>query len=187
MTRVEYRLAAARYFLQLLHSKKPKPPEFDWLVEAVISTARTATWLMKAEAHNSATFQEWDKLTVPDTETAALFKKIREIRDRISKVEPARTREVVKAHLSSPPQELQAMMQAGEQFRVWESPDGKRRIFESMDGLHRVEAENVVAYQSLDEFPAENVLDVCERYIAVLDAGYRSWLAFAQERLAGPT
>jgi hypothetical protein len=49
-----------------------------------------------------------------------------------------------------------------------------------MDGRHRAEAENIVEYQSLDEFPNENVLDVCERYIAVLEARYRSWLEFAR-------
>jgi hypothetical protein len=178
MTRVEYRFAAARYFLQQLQSKKPKPPEFDWLIEAVIFTARTAAWLMKAEAHNSSAFQAWQISNPPDTETAALFKKITVIRNRISKVEPARTRAVIKAHLNPPP-ELLAMIQAGEQFRVWASPDGKRHIMESMDGRHRAEAENVVEYQSLDEFPVENVLDVCERYIVVLEARYRRWLAFA--------
>jgi hypothetical protein len=181
MTRVEYRLAAARYFLQLLHSRKPKPPEFDWLIEAVITTARTATWLMNAEAHKSSVFEEWKASNPPDTETAGLFKKITLIRNRISKEEPARTRAVIKAHLNPPP-ELLAAIQGGGQLRVLASPDGKRHIMESMDGRHRAEAENVVEYQSLDEFPVENVLDVCERYIAMLEARYKGWLAFAGRR-----
>jgi hypothetical protein len=76
MTRVEYRFAAARYFLQLLHSKKPKPPEFDWLIEAVISTARSATWLMNAEArNNSAALEEWKASNPGDAETARAIQK----------------------------------------------------------------------------------------------------------------
>lgn len=186
LTRVEYRLAAARFFLQLLRDQPLKQPEFDWMLEAFISVARTVRWLMRAEVHNSPLLDEWEKGYAQGPEVAALFKKINDIRVRLTKVEPARTKEVLKLTIPPVPGLRKALEQGdatgGAPFRVWRSPDGKQFIVQSMDGQYSAPAEMRAQYQSLDEFPQEDALEVCQRYLSQLQADYTAWRQFYSQR-----
>ena len=187
MTRVEYRLAAARFFLRSLRDQGLKQPEFDWMLEAFISIARTVRWLMRAEVHNSPLMDEWEQSYAPGAEITALYKKVNEIRVRLTKIEPTRTKEVVKLHFPPVPGLLKALEDGDETggalIRVWTSPDGKQFVVESIDGQYSAPAELRAQYQSLDEFPQEDALDVCERYLSQLQADYQAWRQFYSKRM----
>ncbi|HKS54547.1 MAG TPA: hypothetical protein VJS12_04635 [Steroidobacteraceae bacterium] len=187
MTRVEYRLAAARFFLRSLREQGLKQPEFDWMLEAFISIARTVRWLMRTEVHNSPLMDEWEQTYSPGPEVATLYRKVNDIRVRLTKVEPTRTKEVVELTLPPTPGLDDGLDESGVTegglFRLWTSPDGKQFVVESMDGRIAIPAKVRTQYQSLDQFPMEDALNVCERYLSQLEADYQAWRLFYSERM----
>jgi hypothetical protein len=190
MTRVEYRLAAARYFLKLLVDQRPRPPVFDWFLEAFITTARTVRWIMRAEVHNSPLMEEWERTLQRDAATAALLKKMNEIRIRVTKQEPLGTLMTATLGVPKSADALAAKLQSGElgvgsEFHLLTAPDGTRFIA-TKHGTVLAKADTFSSHQVLSDFPAEDILNVCTRYVEFLEREYADWRRFCTARSGPP-
>jgi hypothetical protein len=184
MTRVQYRMAAARFFLATLVRRKPQPPEFDWLLEAFINHARSVGWLMVAECRHQEILREWQAHNPPAGEVEELFKKLTDARIRITKREPARTTQFLELKVHVPPElidefEASNALDKGD-LMIVDGPFAGPVTVRTKDGRYTFTADVQQVYQTLDEFPNLDILDVGERYMQHLESRYSAWLKHYQ-------
>lgn len=190
MTRAEYRLAAARYFLRLLVDQRPRPPAFDWILEAFITAARSVRWLMRAEVHNSPLVDEYNGTLRRDPATKDLLDKMNEIRNRVTKQKPLGTVMIATVGVRKSGDALAKKTQSrelavGSEFHLITAPDGSRFVA-TKDGTVLAKAETFDSHQALVDFPAEDILNVCARYLQFLKREYADWRCFCKAR-SGPS
>jgi hypothetical protein len=193
MTKVENRIACARYFLRMLVEKNPPYPEFDWLLEAFFTAARSVGWLMRAEAPDKAIYAEWDRSIPLSPEVKELFTLVTDTRNRVQKSGPITSKFALSMQLDES-EDLLLMM--GENAGLKDGERFERTGDISIDmQTNRVEIRHpdgkvvtgslVYTFNMIDEFPHEDVLDKCERYMRHLEVGYADWQTYCAARLRG--
>jgi len=163
---------------------------FDWFLEAFITTARTVRWIMRAEVHNSPLMEEWERAPRRDAATADLLKKMNEIRIRVTKQEPLGTLMTATLGVPKSADGLAAKLTSGElgvgsEFHLLTAPDGTRFIA-TKQGTVLAKADKFSSHQVLTDFPAEDILNVCARYVELLEREYADWCRFCTAR-SGPS
>lgn len=161
----KHKLEEAKFFLDSLKDNFGKAKKFDFFLSAYLTSARAVSWIMKAEFGGSVGYQDWRKEVETDEEKK-LFKKITDIRNNIEKVAPITTSPEYKITLSESDMvrlkgyvavSLNGPTDACDvEFR---SPSGERVVCRAIE---------VSVKRRLEEFPADHVLEVCERYYAAL-------------------
>jgi hypothetical protein len=185
-TRVEARIAAARYFLRKLVDGDPPHPEFDWLLEAFLSAARSVGWIMRAEAGNQGLLDEWQALNPPVGDVENVFGGIVKARNRIEKQSPVSSKVRVSVLMDESTELARFVEREGlnpeEGFDVHVKPGGGLEL-RSADGAHVFTGQLSVMFSEIEEFPHQPVLDVCEKYMQHLEGRYRDWLNYRTARL----
>lgn len=94
MKNTEQKLNESNFFLDKLKQTQGKHPEFDYYLNAYVSSARSVLWIMKSEYNSIPNWQEWynNKETTPDEDK--LLKGIVDMRNRSLKIEPLHTNEI---------------------------------------------------------------------------------------------
>jgi hypothetical protein len=193
MSPVQNRIDAARYFLRTLVEKDPPHPEFDWLLEAFITAARSVVWVMSATAEDKEIYQEWNRLTPLPPEVAQLFRQITDLRNRIQKCGVVASKIAVTLEIDATGDAMLLMQEhshlsEGERFEKIgdleiDTATGRAEI-RHPDG--KVLTGRVAyTFSQVEEFPHEDVLDKCERYMRHLEAGYEKWKNYCSARMRG--
>lgn len=73
ITETEHKLKEAKYFFRLLSRNKKSGEQFDFLLNAFVNSARSITWVMRAEFSKSPGWDPWfDERNVEDSEKTIL-------------------------------------------------------------------------------------------------------------------
>lgn len=166
------KLDEAKFFLERM-----KAPDnnryFDYYLSAYISASRSVLWVMKAEFTHVQGWEKWYDSQTPTVEEKLLLKKINDIRVRTTKKKPLHTSEralldIPKEHITEEVKEfMKAIGDKKVEVSIQESQDDKTGV--------RVGDEQITftgkiseMFRRLPEFRDEDIIKVCERYVAFL-------------------
>ncbi len=173
MTRTQRKSLEAQFFLMHLEKDWRHVPNFDFYLSAFISAARSVLWVMRSEFLHIPGWTEWYNEKHPSSEMSEFLRKLNNVRVRSVKTIPIKTRTKAKVHI--PPSKvtselLEWLSQShGKKVRLIPA-DSSNTNFAITDGSKVLaEAELQSAQHELPEFPGENCLLICLRYLSWLE------------------
>jgi hypothetical protein len=169
------RLDEARFFLSELQSRYHNMPTFRYYLNAFITSARSVSWIMKAEFNDVEGWAEWYKSKQPTPEEQLLLKQTTDARNRSQKQGPLKpvyqlTVIVDAADMPVDIEELKKKM-IGKTFLLdvkGVSEDMSQEVLivgDENDFVGEVER----FFMKLDDFQNEDVLKICSSYFSFLE------------------
>lgn len=174
VTRTEYKLEEARFFLKHLEEHWRHVPNVDFYLSAFVSAARSVTWVMKSEFGKVPGWEEWYDARKPSQEVRALLKQMNDIRVRSTKAIPIRTRTTAKVNIRPEhvtPELMELLQNEGKDLVNLEPVDAGNTNFLVKHGdrvLARAYLEK--AEHELPEFAGKASKDICRMYLQELES-----------------
>lgn len=173
-TSTRLKLEEASFFLKHLDKHWRHIPQVDFYLSAFVSAARSVTWIMRYEYGKRPGWSEWFDEKKPEPHTRELLRKMNDVRVRSNKTEPIRTRTTAKVTIS-PGQitpELEYLLRDGgkEQVRLQPTDDSNTQAYVMISDRVLARATIDQAEHEIPEFKGRNAKDVCQDYLAELEA-----------------
>ena len=174
----QFKLDEAKFFLEQLQPNFGRERKFDYYLSAFISAARSVTWIMRAEFGSLDGWEEWfDQLTASNEEYE-LLRGTNAVRIRSQKQAALRTMgvpEITRAKITKEQsqriKEALASATDGEVKGTLRGSNGHYFIEFEIDGeALRIAVESVAKHRGLREFPARDILSVCNAYYRYLES-----------------
>ena len=169
--RTRRKLEEAKFFLDQLRPNYGKEKKFDFYLSAFISAARSVTWVMGAEYGEAAGYKEWFDGLQPSEAEERLLKGTNTLRVRTQKFDPPDTMKKMKVSgVNAAGGDLEGLKQA---FRDYDGPlrgrvNGTKGNYvlelQVGDKVFPFPAAELEVQREVDEFPGENIPDVCANY-----------------------
>lgn len=175
MSRTRRKLEEARFFYRFLEENRFANPAFDYYLSAFVSAARSVTWVMRAEYLGVQGWEQWFSTKLATPAEDALLCKVNEMRLRSVKTHPLEASAALIVHIPpewvTPGLEDRLELGVGKRFKATifevaedneiQFPDGfpNNAIVGTVEGVER----------RVDEFPDEDVVNVCKRYLLFLE------------------
>jgi hypothetical protein len=175
------KLDEAKFFLQELEKHYPKCPESEYYLSAFFSSARSITWVMKHEYHDTEGWQAWWDGRGFTSGEELLLTATNKVRTRATKEEPLSANEVVMVRLpeQNGRKKVQGrVLELGEKMAAsggqgefeWGRYKGKAAVrFTVGDESVIFPYDRMEPGLRLDELPEEDALEVCKQYLALLE------------------
>lgn len=171
MTLTESKLEEARFFLRHLEAR-PKFPEFDYYLNAFISSARSVTWVMKAEYADVAGWNEWYDSKAPTAEIEPILGAITDARNRSQKrgTVSAQARATIEIPPSNP--NIAAVLLTDAPGKVEIVPIDGTEANRAMLKERRVIALCTVkgVFSEIEELAGQDIVTACGKYVQWLDS-----------------
>jgi hypothetical protein len=88
MSNVKNRLDEAEFFLKKLKRFRNKQPDFNYYINAYITSSRSVLWIMVAEYTHVKGWKEWYDKKAPDSQVEGILSGIVDLRNRSQKQRP---------------------------------------------------------------------------------------------------
>jgi hypothetical protein len=172
MSKTVNKLKEARFFLEQLEKHYRETPEVVYFLSAFISSARSVTWVMRSEYHKVAGWVEWYESQKPNDSEKELLKNVTEFRNKAIKIGLSDIHYMI--DFIVPPEVWNTTLKdlienhQGEKFRTelrLVSEDEKAMPLNESE----IEFKFDKAYIMADEFPDEDILEVCKSYYSVIE------------------
>jgi hypothetical protein len=186
MSRTRRKFMEATFFLRKLEESVTEHPDFDYFFSAFVSSARSVTWVMKAEYKECPGWLRWYETKKPDESEHLLLSQMNALRVRSEKFEPLETRVAVVVDFppSAVTPELRDLlnMSIGRPVQTWlyavpdgdpaDTPEGANVLIGDIQGIVR----------HIPELNDQDVLLACKDYATTLEL-----LVLEAEIIAGAT
>lgn len=175
MSHTRRKFDEANFFLQRMGTHFSDHPEFDYYLNAFISSARSVLWVMRTEYHAVDGWENWFSTKQVAADEQELLRKVNDIRVRSVKTQPLETRFVLIVDIPADnvnPEMKSLLTSGGERFMVAPMKISSNGTMSLPDGFPIDEAivgKSVGFERHLDEFPDENIVNVCTRYLKFLE------------------
>ncbi|QPC47562.1 hypothetical protein [Mangrovibacillus cuniculi] len=172
MTHTSSKLNEAKFFNKLLKDHYLKYPDFNYYLNAFLSSSRAVTWVMNSEYDKTKGYHEWFENEKPSDEIHGLLKKINDLRIQTNKIKPVRANPnalftIDETTITDEIRE-QLIKIDKKKVSITLSVASAASDEKSNDEItFKGKIENV--FNSVDEFPDENILEVCEKYVEELE------------------
>lgn len=173
VTRTEYKLEEARFFLAYLEQHWNHVPHVDFYLSAFVSAARSITWVMKAEFSAVPGWEQWYEGKKPSREIRDLLRKMNDVRVRAVKTTPLKTRTTAKVTI--PLEELTprvlAFLESGAPGLIHLEPTDETNTVVHVKHGNEILAKAHLnsASHELPEFGGRDAKDVCREYLSELE------------------
>lgn len=167
------RLNEADFFLNKLKEHKDVFPDFDYFLNAFISSARSVLWIMKNEYGSNEAWKKWYNNKPTSESEDILLKGITKMRNRSLKQAPLKIRKFPMISLGSETVDLY------EELHKYISKHGKNKKYSlTIKEKDNVETREILVnediltingklniYDTVEEFKESNIIDKCEEYL----------------------
>jgi hypothetical protein len=177
MSRTSRKLTEAQFFLRKLEDAVTEHPDFDHFFSAFVSSARSVTWVMKAEYKDCPGWLAWYEEKKPDEAEHVLLSQMNKLRVRSEKFEPLETR--VAIVMDFPPEavtpELREFLDTGvgQRFRTWIYKVPEEGPATIPEGIPEGASVFTGAFQGIvrhvPELTDQDVVSACQAYVATLE------------------
>ncbi|WP_313232425.1 hypothetical protein [Tissierella praeacuta] len=166
------KLNEAEFFLNKLKEHENIFPEFDYYLNAFVSSARSVLWIMKSEYNSNNGWKNWYENKSTNQSEDNLLKGITGMRNRSLKQEPLKTE---KYFMMSLQLETVDVWEEVKKFVEEHGKDKKYDITIKSDGMPKnrgiLKDKNSLTiqgrldvYDTVEEFKDNNIIDKCEEY-----------------------
>ncbi|MBU8908481.1 hypothetical protein [Desertibacillus haloalkaliphilus] len=165
------KLNEADFFLNKLKEHKNIFPEFDYFLNAFVSSARAVLWIMNSEYDSNNNWRNWYENKSTSESEDILLRGITNMRNRSLKQAPLKTKKYSIIHSDSETVDVYSEM------KIFLEKNGKDKKYnleiKEVDNIEnqivRNEKELTIhgilnIYDTVEEFKDSNVIDKCEEY-----------------------
>lgn len=193
MIKAQDKLDEAKFFLEKMRAAHGESREFDYYLNAFISSCRSVQWVLSAQFNKENSLKEWLESQRPTSEEASILKATNDLRVRSTKKESVSTDKI--AILSFDPRQLSHLPE--EEFtrlkQAFESGDFSNLTIQFHHQDEGYSAENPPegrvfipitqskAFRQVTEFPNEDILEVADKYFIAME----SLVSKARNKLEG--
>jgi hypothetical protein len=179
ITNTELKLNEAKYFFNLLSKNIERNQEFDYLLNAFISSARSVTWIMKSEFVHLNGWKEWSASHDWAEEEQLLLSLMNTL--RVESTKRASLRTAISFTVNIPADSLDS-----EKLKKIESMLGKHtRVEISETKPEETEGSVVVGQATVHDVKRivkniksdEDIMELCRKYLSILDILVRDCIA----------
>lgn len=169
MTNTKKKLSEAKFFYKLLSENNKLFPDFNYYLNAFLNSSRAVTWIMNSEYSKVDGFKDWYEKEKVDEETEQLLKSINTLRVESTKKKPVEANPVAQFTIdeNSITDEIKEKIKEINHKRI--------NITISEVGEGPKDAEIIIQGRisgitnSIEDFPNEDILTICENYITELE------------------
>ncbi|WP_036124854.1 hypothetical protein [Lysinibacillus sphaericus] len=169
MANTRTKLNEAMFFYKLLKENNKVYPDFNYFLNAFLNSARAVTWIMVSEYDKIDGFKEWYKNQKVDDETKILLDDINVLRVQSTKKEPVQANPVAQFNIdeNSITDEVKERLKEinKKKVTITISTDDE----EPKEGDISIKGRISGIINSVKEFPNEDIINKCEKYIKELD------------------
>lgn len=182
MLKAEDKLGEAKFFLEKMQATHGEPREFDYYLNAFISSCRSVQWVLSSQFNKDSSLKEWLESQRPTDEERNILKATNELRVRSTKKESISTDKM--AILAFDPSQLYHLSE--EEFirlrQAFESGDFSNLTLQFHHQDEGYSTENPPegrvfipitqskAFRQVAEFPNEDILEVAEKYFVAMES-----------------
>lgn len=169
----EEKLKEAKFFLDKVRESYLKYPEFNYYLNAYLGSARSVLWVMKYEFGEIENYRIWHSSYKLDEEEEKFLKKINDLRITSTKKYPLGVSEKIEWEIvedtvtDDVKKQLKKLDKKVINFEL--STDNLKRDSVKKDNDITFSVKLKKGYPYIDEFPNENVLDICNKYYEFLE------------------
>ncbi len=166
MKSTEFVLNEVEFFLNKLEETKELFPDFDYYLNAFISSARSVLWIMKNEYGKIEGWQEWYDNTDVDSDKKILLSGIVDMRNRSLKKKPlqVKTEFIIGDAINSFNIYDEMMPFAGKKINLTIEQGEKKQASKITDGNTLTFHGTINEIHSVEEFKNKDVLEICQQY-----------------------
>lgn len=168
----QHKLEEAAFFLGFLKQNYGREKKFDFYLSAYLGAARAVTWIMRSEYGKVAGWEDWFSAVKVDGDVARLLGGTTDARNRSLKIAPFRTfKEALLEGITTETGdsvEGERLMQRIVREQIPADiggSTGQYTVTAVVDGQPITLNVRLARFdRRLEEFPDQNILDVCHRY-----------------------
>jgi len=173
ITDTEFKFKEAKYFLSLLSRRSTIGEKFDFLLNAFVNSARSITWIMKAEFSKVDGWRKWYNSKKANEEEKKLLRLFNEMRISSTKIKPLKTALVIVFSVIIPKddkvtyKELNEILKPGKVKVTLYKKGAKVRKPSKGVLFKKVKIEEIC--RPIREYSEEDALKLCKKYFAFLE------------------
>lgn len=173
ITDTEFKFKEVKYFLSLLSRRSTIGEKFDFLLNAFVNSARSITWIMKAEFSKVDGWRKWYNSKKANEEENKLLRLFNEMRISSTKIKPLKTALVIVFSVIIPKddkvtyKELNEILKPGKVKVTFYKKGAKARKPSKGLLLKEVQIEEIC--RPIREYSEEDALKLCKKYFAFLE------------------
>ncbi|MDF2503067.1 hypothetical protein [Clostridium sp.] len=168
MENTEFRLNESKFLLEKMKESKSKSPDFDYYLNAYISSSRSVIWIMKNEYSNINGWKKWYECKGLSKEQEILLKGIVEIRNSSIKQKPLKVGTYITINDNEESYDIKELLS---------DYNGKKMKFkfeiqeEELDHVNIIKDTNHFSISgklkiasTVEKFKNKDIIDVCMEY-----------------------
>jgi hypothetical protein len=168
------KLEEARFFLSQMEAAQFQHPTFAYHLSAFVSAARSVLWVMRHEFHEVPGWDTWYELCKASAEDRTFLKSLNDLRVAAVKFATPPVQNHLEVQIPKEgvtPELVQFLTRyAGRQVSVTIDPSGTRSATAEREDSIEFTGLGARLFPVVAEFPDENVVSVCHRYVQWLSA-----------------
>ena len=174
MSKIKDKLNESNFFLVQLEKYYNNYPEFDYFLNAFITSSRSISWIMRNEFGKISRWEKWYNSQKLTEDEEKFLKNISELRNRSQKKEPVKTKTQVVLSMKNINTELEKNIGnfMNKKVQVTIVPTQKKKYKEP-----KISKESITFIGKIEEliptvreFPDKNILLVCKKYYSILES-----------------
>lgn len=163
------KLNESEFFLNKLKKHKNIFPEFDYYLNAFVSSARSILWIMQFEYDSNHKWRDWYKNKTTSESEDILLSGIKNMRNRSIKQAPLKTKKYPIMNLDSETvdiyEEIKKFVDENKKYNiVIEQNNNIKNSKISRDVSELTINGKLNIYHTVEEFKDSNIIDKCEEY-----------------------
>lgn len=168
----------AKFFLDLLEENTNEYPQFDYFLNAFMSSARSILWVMRAEFSDIKDWEQWYSSLDPSKEEKEFLKKVNDMRVKSVKSDPLLTKVHMKVDIldGAFTEEVNEHLKRLDGKNVTFTIETLEEDIETQEygiieqGTLKLRGKVNGVVRALDDFPDRDILDICKEYYYQLKA-----------------
>lgn len=173
MRDTEYKIDESKFFLEKLKESKDIQPQFNYYLNAFISSARSVLWIMNKEYNKVEGWRSWYDKKAVKKDDAIILKGITDMRNRSLKSTPPRIRKTFYVGNEKENINLNDVLErfAGKKISLSiGEPDKEKGTFNYAETDNSFEVQGKLSSKhTVEEFKDRDILEVCDAYMAWLE------------------
>lgn len=167
MQDTEFRLNESKFFLKTMKENEEKKPEFEYYLDAYISSARSVLWIMNSEYCKLKEWKKWYDEKGVNNEQKKLLDGIVKMRNRSLKQRPLKVRKYTTVGDGKNFCDIEEVMRKylGKEITLEIKEIEKPENYSFYEDENSTVVSGVLKISTtVEEFKDKDIIDICEEY-----------------------
>lgn len=169
------KLEEAHYFLEQMEVNCYEPDKLQFNLSAFVSSSRSVLWIMRNEFHSHVGWDGWFNSRDLSPKEETFFRGIKNIRNHSQKVGPLYIKRYLELTIAENDmdEKLNSFLNEnlGQNIELDVTLGNEDDPVPLLENDRKLKFKSKIShvYLGIDEFPDENIIDICKKYYALIE------------------